>query len=327
MGKVIVTGGAGFIGSHLVKEHLRQGDSVVVIDSLQTGSRDNIAPVLSNPNFTFIEGDICHLKDLKEILKDADRIYHMAANVGQRFVLARPAETVVNNIDGAKAVLEVLAETKSKARLLLASTSEVYCHVDINYHQKAVESMSPIFPSGKFRQETYPLGKFVNEVMGLSYAWQYGVDCTIARLFNTVGPNQSPAYGMVLPNFMRQALSNEPITVFGDGQQTRSFSSVHDTVKALRLLLDNPASRGEIINVGDDKECSILDLAKLVKKLTGSTSEIRFVDYQKAYGLDFVDVKRRCPDLSKLKSLTGFTPSISLEAVIQEMIPLVKATL
>jgi UDP-glucose 4-epimerase len=327
MKTVIVTGGAGFIGSHLAKAHLKQGDKVIVIDNLQTGSRDNIASLLSNPNFTFIEGDICHLKNLNELVKGADRIYHMAANVGQRFVLAHPVETIVNNIDGAKVLLEALKETKSAARLLLASTSEVYCHIDIKPNQKANEEMAPLFPSGKFRQETYPLAKFVNEVMALSYVWQYGVDCTIARLFNTVGPNQSPAYGMVMPNFMRQALSGEPITVFGDGKQTRSFSSVHDTVKALMLVLDNPASRGEIINVGDDKECSILDLAKLVKRLTGSESEIRFVDYQKAYGVEFVDVKRRCPDLSKLKILTGFTPSISLEQVIQEMIPLVKSTL
>ncbi|MCB1113857.1 MAG: SDR family NAD(P)-dependent oxidoreductase [Chlamydiia bacterium] len=324
MKNVIVTGGAGFIGSYIAEYHLNQGDKVLVIDNLQTGSERNIEPFKKNPNFKFVQANILDFSGLESMVKEADAIYHMAASVGQKYVLNHPVNTISNNIDGAERLFEAMSKSKTNAKILIASTSEVYCHLDIPQNEKVPENVNLIFPTGKFLQETYPVGKYVNEIMALSFAHSRGIKVTIARLFNTIGARQSPAYGMVVPNFLKQALSGKPITVFGDGLQTRSFSNVKDTVKALSLLMETPKSSGEIVNVGDDRECSILDLAKLIKKITDSDSEIVFMDYKEAYGVDFVDVRRRCPDLTKLRALTGFAPSIRLEETLKEIAQEVK---
>ena len=319
--KVLVTGGAGFIGSNLVRHHLEKGDEVRAIDSLQTGFLKNIEPFKRNPFFRFDQANLCDFPGLQEAVHWADRIYHMAAFVGQRFVLAHPTETLSNNIRCCEAVFEAMYQAKSRARLLIASTSELYCHSDIGPNEKVREETISKFPSGKFLQEAYPVSKLANEVAALSYVHQKGLDVVVARLFNTIGVNQSASYGMVVPTFVEQALAHRPITIFGDGLQTRSFSNVADTVVALEKLLDNPQSKGEIVNVGDDRECSIKDLAFLVKKLSNSDSEIRHLTYREAYGVDgFVDVRRRCPDLSKLIRLTGFCPRLPLERVINQVI-------
>lgn len=325
--KILVTGGAGFIGSNIVRAHLEKGDTVWALDNLETGRARNIEPFLSNPDFKFIEANLCHFDGLEDTVKWADRIYHMAANVGQKYVLAHPIETLSNNIHSCENLMKAMAQSKSRARMVIASTSELYVHSPVRDNEKVNEEMITIFPPGKFLQEAYPVSKLVNETMALGYVHQNGLDIVIARLFNTIGVNQSASYGMVVPNFVEQALSGRPITIFGDGLQTRSFSNVEDTVKALDLLLDNPKSKGEIVNVGDDRECSIKDLAHLVKTLAKSSSEIRYLTYKEAYGIDnFVDVRRRCPDLGKLKQLTGFCPKLPLERVINQVIDSYKAS-
>lgn len=318
--RVLVTGGAGFIGSNLVDYHLKKGDEVWAVDNLQTGRLKNIEPYLQHPAFRFDQADICNWPRLLEAVEWANRIYHMAAHVGQRLVLADPVNTLSSNIRGCELILQALFDIASPARLLIASTSEVYCHCPLEPGEALKEDRMLQFPSGEFLQETYDVSKLVNEIMGLSYTAKKGIDCTIARLFNTIGANQSPSYGMVVPNFIQQALSGEPITVFGDGLQSRSFSNVHDTVTALALLLDTPKSKGEIVNVGGDRECSITDLAKMVKKIARSQSEIRYLSYQEAYGVDFKDVRRRRPNLDKLFQLTGFKPKWTLEQTIEEII-------
>jgi UDP-glucose 4-epimerase len=318
--RVLVTGGAGFIGSNIVAHHLAKGDEVWAVDNLQTGRKSNLEPFFTNPSFKFDESNLLSWKKIHEAANWADRIYHMAADVGQRFVIAHPIGTLSDNISCYEQLLKALAETKSQARLILASTSELYNYCartsDIGFPEE-----TPItIPSGKFIQETYPVGKITNEVMTLAYNHEKGLHCTIARIFNTVGLNQSSAYGMVLPKFIEQALKNEPIAVYGDGLQTRSFSNVHDTVAMLELLLENESSVGEIYNVGSDIECSIVDLAKKVIQRTESKSKIVYVDYKEAYGIDFVDVRHRRANLEKLRKLINYAPKWTLDQTIDELI-------
>lgn len=317
---ILVTGGAGFIGSHIITHHLDKGDHVWAVDNLQTGHLKNIESYRKNSKFLFNQEDVCTWIKLGEAVKWADKIYHMAATVGQRMVLGNSVNTITNNIQACESILKAMADTESKARLIIASTSEVYCHLSSHDGKHLSEDAFLNFTSGKFLQETYPLSKYVNEVMALSYTFQKGLDCTIARIFNTIGVNQSSAYGMVLPNFIEQALAQKPLTVYGDGLQTRSFCNVKDTVMALNTLLDTPESKGGIFNVGDDHECSIIDLAKLVIKKTKSKSETTFIPYKEAYGVDFTDVKTRCPNLHKLQQLTGFHPQYNLEQTIEMII-------
>lgn len=318
--KILVTGGAGFIGSWIVKHYMDRGDYVWAVDNLQTGRVANLAAFRNHPDFHFDCADVSCWEKLSEAVQWADKIYHMAANVGQRLALGKPIQTLTNNIEACEAVLQAMVNVKSQARLLIASTSELYFHSQANADGTLSEEATMVFWSGKFLQEAYPASKHINEVMALSYAYEENVYCTIARLFNTIGPMQSAAYGMVVPNFIREALANQPVTVFGDGLQTRSFNDVRDTVDALSLLLDNPEARGEIVNVGGDYECSIRDLAKMIIKKTQSKSEIAYIPYKEAYGVDFVDVKKRCPDLRKLKQFTGFRPKYNLEQTIEAII-------
>lgn len=317
--RILVTGGAGFIGSNIVAHHLAKGDSVWAMDNLQTGRKRNLEPFLHHPLFQFDEANICLWPKIQEAVDWADYIYHMAADVGQRFVIAHPIGTLTDNIRGCEQLLKALSQSSSKARLILASTSEVYNHIKAPSENGFSEDSLLTLPSGKFIQETYPLGKIVNEVMGLAYCQEKGVHCTIARIFNTVGINQSSAYGMVLPAFIEQALSNRPLTVYGDGQQTRTFCNVKDTVAMLELLLENEASRGEIINVGNENECTILNLAEKVIERTGSQSQIMYISYKEAYGFDFIDVRKRHPNLGKLKRLTGFQHRWTLEQTIDQL--------
>lgn len=321
---VVVTGGAGFIGSHIAAYHLKKGDHVWVVDNMQAGRLENMASFRDNPHFQFDQSDVRTWPRLHEATKWADRIYHMAANVGQRLVLGNPVDTLWNNIQGCEKILEAMTDSHSQARLLIASSSGVYCHNTVGPDGLVHEDDELIIPSGKFLQEVYHLSKLINEVMGLTYCSQKKIHCTVVRIFNTVGVNQSSAYGMVLPTFVEEALSNKPLTVYGDGLQTRSFSNVLDTVRALDLLLDNPKSDGEIVNVGDDRECSIIHLAEMVKELAHSDSEICYLTYKEAYGIDFHDVRRRRPDLRKLKSLTGFQPQYSIKETIEQSIAATK---
>lgn len=315
---ILITGGAGFIGSHLVNHHLKKNDQVWALDNLQTGQIKNLQPNLKHSSFRFDQADLCNWDRLQEAVSWAHRIYHMAASVGQRFVLSNPVGTLENNILTCEYLLQAMVDANSKARLLIASSSEVYCYCQAE--DGFEEDTMLQFPSGKFRQESYALSKLINETAALSYTFEKGLHCTVVRIFNTIGINQSPSYGMVVPNFIDKALTQKPITVYGDGLQTRTFNNVHDTVESLDLLLDHPESRGKIFNVGNNQETSIIDLAKLIIKLTKSRSEIRFASYEEAFGFDFKDIRRRKPNLQKFTEITRFYPKWTLENTLEEII-------
>ncbi len=315
---IVITGGAGFIGSHLAKFYLSRGDTVVVIDDLSSGRKENVMPFFSYPNFTFEEEDVCKFSRLKEVIHSADYVYHMAAVVGQKLVLARPVEALSQNIRSTEFVLETVSECKKDIRVLIASSSCVYDRLPKNLPKE--ETADLVMASGKCFQETYPLSKLVNEVMSLSYGAAKNLHPRIIRLFNVIGPNQTGRYGMVVPSFIRQALTGDPITVYGDGAQTRSFCYIDDVLEILHKLMEMPSSQGQIINVGSREETSILSLAKLVKLKTNSTSPLVHIPYQEAYKMEFRDVERRSPVLDKLKSLIGTFPQTSLEKALEFMI-------
>lgn len=316
---ILVTGGAGFIGSNMVAHQLAKGHEVWAVDNLITGRKSNIEPFLSNPNFRFTDADLSTWDGLKDAVKWAGYVFHLAGSVGQKFVLKNPVHTITNNIHSCETVLKALEKFNTKARMLIISTSELYCHSKENPDGTVSEDAVMSFLPGNFLQDTYPVGKFVNEVMAMSYAYEKNMHCTIARIFNTIGVNQSSSYGMVVPTLIEQAINNKPLTVYGTGEQTRSFSDVRDTVTALDMLLRSN-SKGEIVNVGNDKECKIIDLANLIRKKTQCKSEIVFIPYKDAYGAFFVDVDRRQPNLSKLKKLTGFEHKWTLDDTIDSIL-------
>ncbi len=322
--KILVTGGGGFIGSHITDHHLNKGDQVSVIDNFVTGSPDNLP---KHPSLKVYQADLATFDKLHEEVKAADWIYHIAATVGIYNVVKKPADTLSNNIQTCELLLDAAAETQTKARLLITSSSGVYINSPLGEDGQFHETQMLHIPSGEFHMESYTLSKLLNEVMALSYCYQKHVDCVIARVFNTTGIRQSGQYGMVLPRLITQALTGEPLTVYGDGSQTRSFVNVHDVVIALAKLLANPKSKGEIFNVGNSRPCSILELAKLVKEKTRSASEITFVPYKQAYGVDYKDTMQRCPNIEKLKTFTGFEPTWTLEQTIDEMITYISAQL
>lgn len=309
--KLLITGGAGFIGSHLAKYHIAKGDSVWIVDNLSTGSRSNLPP-----QARFDETNLLTFEKLPEAIAWADAIYHMAAIVGQKVVLKTPTKVLFENSEGCRRVLETVSTVNPKARVLIASSSEVY-----NYTPQATfrETDALIFPSGKCHQVTYPLSKFVDETTALSYFYERNTHAVIARLFNTTGPFQAGRYGMVVPTLIRQAQEGVPLTIYGDGRQTRSFCSIHDMVRFLEALLMHPKSSGEIYNVGNNEEISILSLAEKILTLSHSSSTITFIPYEKAYGMPFTDIPRRCPDLTKFNSL-GLKHQYSLDDVLLEMI-------
>lgn len=317
---VLITGGAGFIGSNMAAYQLAQGNQVWITDNLVTGRLSNIKELLSHSSVHFDQADIISWPNLLKAIEWADHIFHFAGSVGQKFVLNNPNYTISNNIHGCEEILKAMAQVNQKARLLIASTSELYCHSKENTDGTVSEDAIMSFLPNQFLQDTYPVSKFVNEIMALAYGYEKGLHCTIARIFNTIGVNQSLAYGMVVPTFINQAINNLPLTIYGDGLQTRSFSDVRDTISALDLLINTPKSLGEIVNVGNDKECRILDLAHLVLKITNSQSKIVYISYQDAYGVPFTDVRRRQPSLKKLKELTNFQQKWSLEDTIQNIL-------
>lgn len=294
-----MTGASGFIGSHLVRYHRGRGDEVMEAD-LTTGQ------------------DILTWEELPEAVKWAEGIYHMAAVVGQKKVLAHPVEVLKVNIQACDRILETAALVNPACRILIASSSEVYRYLETPPPFR--EDSSLTFPSGECLQLNYPLSKYVNEASALSHVQEKKFHVIIARLFNTIGPGQTGRYGMVVPRFINQALKNEPVTVFGDGSQSRAFCYVGDTVSILHQLLTHPDTKGEIFNVGNDtEEISILELAKRVLAVTGSRSEIRFLSYEEAYGMPFEDTMRRSPDLTKLKKYIQLPDFLPLEDTIRNI--------
>lgn len=322
---VFITGGAGFIGSHLIRFYLDKGDKVRAIDNFFSGKKENIIPFLSHPNFQFEQADLCHYSKLQEVVSWSDRIYHMAAIVGQKLVLTHPVDVLSVNIHSAELILEAVVLAKKDIRVLLASSSCVYDKLPS--HLPKEEAVDLLMKSGKFSQETYPLSKVVNEVMGLSYGSSKQVHTVIARLFNVIGRNQTGRYGMVVPTFIQQALQNNPITVYGDGTQTRSFCYIEDIVQILHAMMETSECKNQIINVGSKEEISILALAELIKKKTNSSSQIIHIPYQEAYNIEFEDVLRRCPVLGKLKHLIGNFPLTSLEDALEEIIIRIKTNI
>ncbi len=313
--RVLVTGGAGFIGSHLCEHLLAQGHRVLVIDDLSTGTIENVIQLKDNPRFEYSVASIMNVPLTAELVDRADLIFHLAAAVGVRLIVESPVHTIETNIRGTEIVLSLA--NKKKKKVIITSTSEVYGKA--SKVPFAEEDDLVLGPTSKARW-SYACSKAIDEFLALAYLREKGLPVVIARLFNTVGPRQTGQYGMVLPNFVSQALAEQPITVFGDGSQSRCFSHVNDVVSALYRLAVNEQAVGGVFNVGSDEEVTILELANRVRRATGSQSQIRFVPYTDAYGTGFEDMPRRVPDISRVRNLIGFTPSHTLNQIIESVV-------
>ena len=318
---VLVTGGAGFIGSQLVDLHLAQGHKVHVVDDLSTGDITNVERHADNPLFKFDQADLLTFERIREVAAWADRIYHMAAVVGVFRVLEDPTAVLASNIAACERLLRAVAAANWKPEVVIASSSEVYGH---RQDDNLRETDELIITSGLNPRWSYSTSKIADEALGVAFAAKYGIPITLIRFFNTIGPRQRGKYGMVVPRFVRQAVNGEPVTVFGDGQQTRSFCDVRDTVQFLDQLASRSHEGIEVVNVGNDREISILDLAKLVIERAGSDSEIQLVDYKRAYGEPYEDIRRRHPNLDLLHSLTQHRHHYTLEDTIDDLITEVK---
>lgn len=317
--RILITGGAGFIGSHLAEAHLQKGDEVYVIDDLSTGSLENIKEFQENEkyrnHFFFSHDSILNHEKMLELVGICDRVYHLAAAVGVLYVLQHPFESIRTNIQGTEKVLELCS--KFKKRVLITSSSEVYGK---HLHAPLVETDNIIYgPSSKFRW-SYAASKLMDEFMALAYHRTNGLEVIIARLFNTVGPRQTGAYGMVIPRLVGQALKGEPLTVYGDGKQTRTFTYVKDVVDALMGLMASPKATAEVFNVGGTEEISIEALAKKIIAMTGSDSNIVYIPYEVAFEKDFEDMQRRVPGIQKIKDYIGFEPKTDLDGILKSVI-------
>jgi len=317
--RFLITGGAGFIGSHLAERLLDRGDHVVLLDNLSTGSMENIRHLKNSQRMEYHLDSIENRQLIAELVDDADVIVHLAAAVGVRLIVESPVRTIETNVNGTQMILE--AAEKKRKLVLTASTSEVYGKsTQVPFRE---ESDLVLGPTTKGRW-SYAASKALDEFLALSYWKEKKVPVIVVRLFNTVGPRQTGRYGMVLPNFVRQALENEKISVYGDGKQSRCFCDVRDTVQALMKLIDTERSVGEVVNIGNTEEITIEDLAKRVKQRTGSTSAIEFIPYDKAYEPGFEDMMRRVPCVDKLELLTGFRPQTPLNEIIDRVMSYMK---
>ena len=313
--RALITGGAGFIGSHLAESLILQGHKVTVLDDLSTGQRENVAHLSHSPAFRCVVGSVTDATTVKPLVEEADAVFHLAAAVGVKLVCEAPIHTIHTNVDGTAVVLD--AAKRYRKRVLVASTSEVYGKNDrLPYRE---DDNLVLGPPDKTRWG-YATSKLLDEFLALGYAKEHGLPVTVVRLFNTVGPRQSTRYGMVLPNFVRWALADEPIVVHGDGSQTRSFTWVGDVVWAMAALINEPRAAGEVFNIGNGEEISIRDLATRVCERIGSRSAIRYVSYEQAFDRSFEDMPRRVPDISKLRRLVGYEPRVHLNAIIDSVI-------
>ena len=313
--RALITGGSGFIGSHLAERLLEQGYEVMVLDNLSTGSIDNISHLKSTPGFSYVIDSVTNEPVLAELIDRSDVVFHLAAAVGVKLIVEQPVHTIETNVHGTEVVLK--HANKKKKLVFIASTSEVYgksTHVPFRETADLV-----LGPSEKHRW-AYACSKLIDEFLALAYYKEKRLPVVIVRLFNTVGPRQTGQYGMVLPTFVRQALAGKPITVFGDGTQSRSFTFVGDVVDALVKLAVEPRAIGGVYNIGNTGEVTIADLAQRVKDMTGSTSSIQFVPYDQAYEAGFEDMPRRVPDISKLRELIGYEPKLALDDIIRTVV-------
>jgi UDP-glucose 4-epimerase len=310
--RVLITGGAGFIGSHLAESLVTEGKEVFVIDDLSTGSLANIAHLRDNPNFHFTKGSILNGADLEPLVDQVDFIYHFAAAVGVELVVRSPVFTIENNIRGTENVLAAAA--KRETGLLLTSTSEVYGKSD---HESFREDDDLLIGPPTYGRWSYACSKLLDEFLALAYWREKKMPVFVVRLFNTVGQRQTGRYGMVLPRFVQAALRDEPIAIHGDGKQSRCFCHVSDVVRALSALPKQPRAIGQVYNIGSTEEVSILELARRVKELTESRSDLRLVPYDQAYAKGFEDMRRRVPSIDKIYQLMGWRPTKSLDEILQ----------
>jgi UDP-glucose 4-epimerase len=313
--KALITGGAGFIGSHLAERLLADGHEVSILDNLSTGSIDNISHLKGRPGFSYTIDSVTNESLLAELIDRGDVIFHLAAAVGVKLIVEQPVHTIETNVHGTEVVLK--HANKKKKLVMIASTSEVYGKSTSVPFQEAADLV--LGPSAKHRW-AYACSKLIDEFLALAYWKERKLPVVVVRLFNTVGPRQTGQYGMVLPTFVRQALAGQPLTVFGDGTQSRSFTYVGDVVDALVRLTQEPRAIGEVFNIGNTGEVSIRDLAERVKAMTGSDSPIHFVPYDQAYEAGFEDMPRRVPDISKIRQLVGYEPKLGLEEIIRTVI-------
>jgi len=313
--RVLITGGAGFIGSHLADAYLARGDEVFVLDDLSTGSIDNIRHLRGLERFHYCIESIHHAPTVAELVDQCDVIFHLAAAVGVRLIVESPVRTIETNVHGTEVVLA--QANKKKKKVLIASTSEVYgVSTQVPFRE---DGNLVLGPTSKGRW-SYACSKAIDEFLALAYWRERKLPAVIVRLFNTVGPRQTGQYGMVVPTFVKQALTGRPITIHGDGNQSRCFADVSDVIGALVALMAEPAAVGEVFNIGSDEEVTIRSLADRVKALTGSHSEIICVPYEQAYGEGFEDMPRRVPDISKIGSLIGYRPTKSLDQILQGVV-------
>jgi UDP-glucose 4-epimerase len=317
--KVLVTGGAGFIGSHLADRLLEMGQEVYAIDDLSTGSLKNVEHLQENQKFHLVVDTVLHEAVMNELVFKSEQIYHMAAVVGVKQIMNRPVETLETNVKGTEMVLRLA--NRHKKKVLIASTSEVYGKVmEGDGCYMLAEDTDRLMGSTTKRRWAYACSKALDEFLALAYFEEKKLPVVVARLFNTVGPRQTGQYGMVIPSFVQKALIGKPIVVHGDGTQSRSFTHVSDVVVALIDLMAEPRAVGQVVNIGNTEEVTIKELALMVKDMSGSDSDIEYITYEKAYGPGFEDMKRRCPDINKIKELIGYQPKIDLRGIIQSVI-------
>ncbi len=313
--RVLITGGAGFVGSHLADGLLARGDEVSVLDDLSTGSIHNIAHLKGHPRFRYSIDSVTNEPLLAEMIDHCDVIVHLAAAVGVKLIVEAPVHTIETNVHGTEVVLK--HANKKKKLVVIASTSEVYGKsITVPFREDADLVLGP---SNKHRW-AYACSKLIDEFLALAYWKERKLPVVIVRLFNTVGPRQTGQYGMVIPNFVRQALSAQPITVFGDGNQSRSFTYVGDVVRAVVALIDEPGAVGQVFNIGNGEEITIGALAERVRTLTGSSSNIVRIPYEQAYEQGFEDMPRRVPDISKIRALVGYEPTVGLDEILSRVI-------
>lgn len=314
---IFITGGAGFIGSHLVDHYLARGAKVHVVDDLSTGRAANLEAAKKNPNFRFDKEDMTAWPGLEKAVQWADVVFHMGAIVGVKRVIENSLKVIKTNCGSTEQILEAAAKVKWKPKIIIASSSEVY---GFNPKPSFAEDDDLVLRSDDHFRWCYTATKLMDEFVAQAYAMEYEVPVTSVRLFNTVGPRQAGMYGMVVPNFVRQAVSGQDLTVFGDGKQTRSFCDVRDMITMLGLIAESDKTVGRILNAGNDQEISILNLAKKVKNIAESPSQIRFIEYAEAYGRPFKDVDHRRPDLSELKKLISFEYRWKLDDTLKELV-------
>jgi len=312
--KILITGGAGFVGSHLADKLIDQGHEITVIDDLSTGRYSNVEHLEGTPNFRLIIDTVLNQDLMEELIRESDRVFHMASAVGVRLIMEQPVKTIETIFHGTDVVLKYCS--RYRKRVLIPSTSEVYGKgASIPFRE---EDDLLTGATDKHRW-AYACAKTLDEFLALAHWKETRLPVVVVRLFNTVGPRQTGQYGMVVPRFIHSAMKNEPITVFGDGTQQRCFGHVLDVVEGLSKLLESPQCFGQVINLGNDEEVSILGLAEKAIELTGSKSEIRFIPYEEAYGDGFEDMRRRVPGLNKAKKLIGYQPTRSLNEIINDV--------